>query len=327
MKKLGDDYRAQEKLLNELEERIRQEYSNAFIDIAHKSESYFKQFEKEDAEKLKLLEDGKITKKEYARWRLNEMAKGKRYNDLRETLARDFCNSDKLAMQMVNTYRKDAYALQMNYTTYDIEKSTRLNTSFTLYDRNTVEMLMKKDPDFLPAMDINYTKDFKWNKTKVNSTLIQGILQGESIPDISKRLSKVTGMDERSAIKNARTAMTSASNMARIDAYERAEDMGIRMKKVWIATLDDRTRDSHALLDGEERDIDEPFSNGLMYPADPSGEPSEVYNCRCTMVKQIDKYKTNWQDLSNRNVSKLGGMSYDEWKASHLKGDFEEDED
>lgn len=54
------------------------------------------------------------------------------------------------------------------------------------------------------------------------------------------------------------------------------------MVKQWDAALDSRTRDSHARLDGEIRELDEKFSNGLMFPGDPSGRPEEVINCRCT---------------------------------------------
>jgi uncharacterized protein with gpF-like domain len=126
-------------------------------------------------------------------------------------------------------------------------------------------------------------------------------------------------MDSRAAVRNARTAVTCAQNKARFDSYERAEELGIKMKKVWLATLDDRTRESHVDLDGEEVEINEKFSNGLMFPADPEGEPSMIYNCRCRMITQIDKYRTDWSDLKNRNSDKLGGMSYDEWKESRRK--------
>ena len=44
-----------------------------------------------------------------------------------------------------------------------------------------------------------------------------------------------------------------------------------------------------------------------------------AHNCRCRMITQIDKYRTDWSDLKNRNVDKLGGMSYDEWKETHGK--------
>ena len=56
--------------------------------------------------------------------------------------------------------------------------------------------------------------------------------------------------------------------------------------KQWDATLDKRTRDSHAQVDGEIRELDEKFSNGLMYPGDPNGRPEEVINCRCALLQR-----------------------------------------
>jgi hypothetical protein len=124
-------------------------------------------------------------------------------------------------------------------------------------------------------------------------------------------------MDKRAAIRNARTAITSAQNGGRLDSMKRAQQRGIGIKKGWMATLDARTRDSHAVMDGEVVELDKPFSNGLMRPADPHGEPSQVYNCRCRLTHEYDKYKTDWSNMENRNTSKLGDMSYEEWKNMH----------
>lgn len=57
---------------------------------------------------------------------------------------------------------------------------------------------------------------------------------------------------------------------------------GADVLKQWDATLDGRTRDSHRHVDGEIRELDEKFSNGLMFPGDPNGSAAEVVNCRCT---------------------------------------------
>jgi uncharacterized protein with gpF-like domain len=51
----------------------------------------------------------------------------------------------------------------------------------------------------------------------------------------------------------------------------------------WIAELDDHTRDSHAELDGTVIGIGESFDNGCAYPGDPSADPEETVNCRCTL--------------------------------------------
>jgi hypothetical protein len=80
--------------------------------------------------------------------------------------------------------------------------------------------------------------------------------------------------------------------------FEQAhDDYGIEMLHEWVATLDSRTRDTHAYLHGERIETDGRFSNGLRYPHDPEGPPEEVINCRCTVVsvlkglKESDAYR------------------------------------
>ena len=126
---------------------------------------------------------------------------------------------------------------------------------------------------------------------KINAETLQGILQGESMDKIAKRLRNVQEMNKTQAIRSARTIVTGAENKGRQDSYARAEADGIILERTWLATNDSRTRHSHAVLDGETKPIDIPFSNGLMYPGDPDGEPSEVYNCRCTLIAKVRGFK------------------------------------
>lgn len=159
--------------------------------------------------------------------------------------------------------------------------------SFTLLDAHTVERLQRDGDIKLPRKKVDIPKDERWNTKQMSSKLLQGILAGDDISTIAKSLMQVIGNNAASAVRNARTMVTGAENVGRLDSYEDLAEKGVVQKKVWIATADDRTRESHLLLDGEEVDIDKPFSNGLMYPADPSGDPSEVYNCRCSMRDHI----------------------------------------
>ena len=98
-------------------------------------------------------------------------------------------------------------------------------------------------------------------------------------------------MNKTQAIRSARTIVTGAENKGRQDSYARAEADGIILAKEWISTNDSRTRHSHAVLDGETRPIDTPFSNGLMYPGDPNGKPEEVWNCRCALAAVVKGFK------------------------------------
>ncbi len=315
--KQDEAFKETEKLLNQLESDIHKEYAQATKEMSEKVDAYFAKFKDEDEKQKALWKDGKISKKEYTEWRQRKMLTGKRYTQMRDTLAADLTKTDEIAMKMVGNKMVDVYALNMNYGTYSIEHDSKIDTSFTLYNHAAVERLIKTNPAILPIPKPNKMEDYKWNKQHLQSALTQGILQGESIDKIAQRFQRVSGMDERGAIRNARTAVTGAQNGGRFDAMERAKAEGVGLKKVWMATLDNRVRDSHAILDGEEKELDEEFSNGLLYPGDAEGEPSEVYNCRCRMVHQYDKYKTDWSNMDLRNDEKLGDMSYEEWKEAH----------
>ena len=66
------------------------------------------------------------------------------------------------------------------------------------------------------------------------------------------------------------------------------------MKREWIATNDGRTRHWHAELDGVEVDVDEPWVNEfgeIMFPGDPSADPANTYNCRCSMAANVIGFK------------------------------------
>ena len=168
----------------------------------------------------------------------------------------------------------------------------------------------------LPKRKMDIPADLRWNEKNIDSAVMQGILFGESIPKIAKRLQTVTNMNRAAAMRNARTAVTGAQNAAHLDASKEAEKLGIKVKKQWLATLDYRTRDSHAHLDGEIQELDDPFSNGLMYPGDPNGAPQEVYNCRCTLIDKIEDV-TEIEPVYRRdniNDELIEDMSYDEWK-------------
>lgn len=309
----GHEYADKE--LKSLEKRITKEYKQAAKEVEKKMNDYLAKFADKDAQMKKRLGAGEITASEYAEWRMRQMFTGDRWKAMSETLSADLVNVDKIAAGMINDSLSSSYAENFNYGTYEVESGANMSTSFALYDKNTVANLMKDDPKIIPKANVDIPKDMVWNKRKIISAVTQGILQGEAIPKIAKRLQSVTDMDRRAAIRNARTYTTAAENKGRIDSYDRAKDMGINVKKEWLATLDERTRMEHRHLDGMAVDNDEPFEvDGytIMYPGDPSAEPEMIYNCRCTLVARIVDYKYN----DERNDSKLGDMTYDEWKGA-----------
>lgn len=306
--------------LGKLERRIKKVYVQAYEETEAKLQDYLSRFATKDKIKQEQLRAGKITQDEYNYWRKGQVMIGKRWQEMVNSLAADYTNANRLAMSMVGDSLPGVYALNHDYGTFQVEKGSMVDTSYALYDRSTVEGLIRDNPNLLPRAKVNVPRDLRWNKQHVNNAVLQGILQGESNDKIASRLQTVTSMNHAAAIRNARTMTTGAENAGRTDSYKRAAEMGIELEQEWLATLDGRTRDSHRALDGERiplaKDKWHPakFSNGCRYPGDPEGPPWEVYNCRCTLVVAI---KGIDQSDAPRN-SKLGSMSYEEWYGGKL---------
>ena len=323
-----------DKIIEKIAKRLNREYKTANKDMEKKLEKYFKAFDRKDKEKRDLLKKGLITQQEYKDWRIGQIMIGKRWEEMLDTLAQDYHNTNEIARQIAKDNAYDVYALNHDYGTFQVEKESLVDTSYTLYDRGTVSRLAKADQKMLPDPSertlkrIRDAKEKRWSKQKLNSAIMQGILQGEPLAKVAKRLQSVTNMEKAQAMRNARTMMTNAQSSGRYDAYRRAKGMGIYFKVVWIATLDNRTRHEHRQLDGQMQEVDTPFEvdgQQIMYPADLGGTnykvpPELIYNCRCTIGAAIPGTKLYEQGLQGVDrFSRLKDMSYEEWKGEHKK--------
>ena len=328
MRLVDDGHEETEAILRKIEKRIAQEFKQAEKEIQEKLDDYLRRFQIKDELKRRALAAGEITLAEYNQWRTGQIMMGKRWAEMRDTLASDFANASQIARSTAFGYLPEVYALNHNYGTFQVERGSMIDTSYTLFDRQTVERLMlDENGDFIPEpgrrlrQQIATGKAMEWNKKNVQSVMLQGILQGESIPQMATRLANSVGEQNRKvAVRNCRTLVTGVQNAGRVDSYDRARKMGIDVRKEWLATLDMRTRHWHRELDGQVVDNDKPFENSvgkIMFPGDPDADPANIYNCRCTLIASIKGFEDDASDLSLRRSDKLGSMSYQEWKDSH----------
>lgn len=309
-------------ILDGLERVIYDNYREAAIEMRGKALRYLEQFREEDFRRREELKAQGINPKDspdYVRWRQSHIAQGRRWIEMMDILATDMVHHNQITASAINGHMPEVYATGYNYSIYGGETRGGVITPFTLYDRRTVERLLRDNPPLLPPPNpkVDIPKDMRWNTQLISSQVAQGIMQGETIDQIADRLSdRVVIPNRTSAMRTARTAVTSAENAGRLQGYYDLESVGIQLVKTWLATPDDRVRDSHRDIDGETVDTAKEFSNGLMYPGDPNGDAAEVYNCRCTMYSEVVMAKPK---NGARPDSSRSGMSYDEWKRTKEK--------
>lgn len=276
-----------------MEKRIRKIYKQARREITAEWDKYMKHGQ----ERLSVLYDlyvnadykDKQEAKQAYQDALNAYTlKNNRYRDMIADVTLRLAKVNQIAVDYLNGEMPQIY--QVNYN-QAIRGVKQLGIDFTIVDEATIERRITDGDITLPRKELNITKDMLWNTKQLNSSLLQGLLQGESIVKIAERILPIVGNNENAAIRNARTMVTGAENQGRLDRYKQLEKQGAVLNKVWIATHDGRVRQWHLEMDGQEVDIHQKFtdSNGyqLDYPGDPSAHPSTVYNCRCSMKTHI----------------------------------------
>lgn len=121
--------------------------------------------------------------------------------------------------------------------------------------------------------------------------------EGWSNDQIIKELSDLTEIRNRARMI-VRTETVRAANYGVLLGADKYE---YEVEKEWIAVNDNRTRHSHANVDGQKRETDEKFANGLLFPGDPNAPANEVCNCRCSMA-MVAKRDSRGRLIPKRNL-------------------------
>lgn len=347
-----------DQILAEIEAKTHAAYKQAAKELEAKAEKQWDKLFKKYNEVEQQLNKGEITKAEFDAWFSRQSAMAQQMTDLAEVLAKDLHKTNQIAAKIATDSMADVYALNANYAMYDIfdkgglhpvsydwyvndvlkGKPANMGASFLLYNHDTAELLLKTEwsvaPEkgknsLLPAPSKKKLKELKalkatnpdqlWDQKHLESAILQGVLQGEPSWKIAKRLSGVATMDERQAIRNARTMTTNVQNMGRQRSYLNAKDMGIDLVIEWCANLDGVTRDSHRHMHGERRSNTKTgkFSNGCRWPGDPQGPAAEVYNCRCTTLSWVKGFEHD--KVTDNPYLQDKQMTFEEWQNAMKK--------
>lgn len=323
--------------LENLEKKIAEVYSDAQKELEKTAKDYFNKFAERDEKERAKLDSGKITEQQYQQWRLAQMGRGERFNKLAEEMAHRATETNEVAVAYVNDVTPSIYTLNRNHEAYMIEKlgyDMKIGQDFTLINEQTIKRMIVKSPDIMPyyppARAVKRGIDLEYGQKYIKKHVTSGILQGKGVGKIADDLQRdLTNMNRASALRTARTAVTSAQNGGRQATMERAVEMGIPIQKKWKRVHDIHTRPEHAAADGQTVPVNEPFIVGgekLMHPGDPSGSGWNIYNCRCiegSVEKEgivAEKRQMRARNPETGRNELVEDMTYEEWaKARGLK--------
>ena len=205
---------------------------------------------------------------------------------------------------------KESYYLNM----YVTEMQTKAAIGFNLVPEKAVEASVN-----LPQSGLTYiqtiTKNFANSLTKIKQTITNGIIRGDSYNTMAKSVKDLFDGDAYNATRVIWTETHRTMVQGAIMSYDEAEDLGVKSRRVWIATLDTRTRDTHQDMDGEYADKQGIFTlpDGVQTKGPGlTGYAEHDINCRCRVVCEVADYKPVKRRAKDQGV--IENMTYPKWK-------------
>ena len=321
--------------MQNLDRRLRQVYGNAATTAARNHQRALQRLTAFDARDLSLVDFGGISRNYHAltSGRVNAAAEAMRQNYLlqvertkaiADNIARDLSKSGQIAARMIRGEQLNIFQNNYNWAVRDIQQQFPHNINFSVYNRHQLAALFQDGDPFRKVgvreyynrkarqyvQDVAFGRlgDSKAIRKRMQNQLAEALMLGEGIPQIAARIRSVTQMSLRQARRVARTETIRTANMGRyLAAGQATEEYGIILDKKWIATNDERTRDSHAAMHGQVVGQHEiftlPSGETAHFPLDDSLSASECVNCRCMIIFVVrsSRQSENYQNLVAKN--------------------------
>jgi len=261
----------------------------------------------EETEK-KLLQTYKTAAKEIKE-KLNELNKKDQLNEeelfrygrlegLKKSIAEEVKTLQKEAQTEIRQELKQMYKSQYELKTTEFLKLTgkdnlKTRLSFAALSKETVKNALVNQFDF-----VGWENRLKTNLARTINRMQQdvatGIVSGEGYRKIAERIENTINVSFYEAERIARTEAGRVQEQSNVDAMDKAESLGIKFRRIWLATSDDRTRDSHSAMNGQVADEEGFFTfiegdNAGVKTRGPhmSGIAEEDINCRCDVITEL----------------------------------------
>ena len=262
--------------------RLKSIYNTSLKDIEKKAQAL-----QDDINRLGTLANLAVSDEEKAQFLSMQQSKiyQKQYQDaLRKQIGSVLDNMQVEEFRTVSEYLSKCYEEGFIGTMFDLQ-GQGIPLCFP-FDQEAMVRAVQLDSKISNGLYSRLGEDVSMLKRKISAQVSRGIATGMSWQQVAQQLAGTTNIGFNNAVRITRTEGHRIQVQSGMDACYKAKEKGADVVKQWDATLDSSTRESHVAVDGEIRELDEKFSNGLMYPGDPSGGAAEVVNCRCALLQR-----------------------------------------
>lgn len=231
----------------------------------------------------------------------------------------------------VQEYLQDCYLTGHTAVLYELQ-SDGLRLSLPIPQDKVYQAAINDTKLVKPLYD-SIGEDFAELKKHITDIVSAGFASGASYGDMANQITgKMIGnyaTMRGGALGRAklivRTEGNRIANAARLEAARTAKQQGADLVKQWDSTMDKKTRPHHVQLDGQVRELDEPFEVDGRKAQAPGrfGIASEDINCRCHAysrprwaVRADGDYK---YDNQHRALVKVSSESYAAYRTGYVQ--------
>ena len=191
----------------------------------------------------------------------------------------------------VSDYMTKCYRDGYTGVMYDLQK-TGIPIIMPI-DQAAVVRAIQTDSKLSKSLYDKMGEDVTYLKKAVRAEVSRGIANGSTWNEVAVKLSRHMANTPfqkayNNSIRIARTEGHRIQVQSALDAQHVAKSKGADIVKQWDATLDGATREHHQMLDGQIREVDEPFEVANLKVEAPGmfGLASEDCNCRCCLLQR-----------------------------------------
>lgn len=248
-----------------------------------------------------------------------DLSKYNRLTNLEKNIADNLKTAYDVQVRTTKKAVKGAFESAFYYGTFELEQEAKIPLMFGLLKKEAVNAVVE-GPHRWPQIAKGHTK---LTNAKIRDQIMQGVVQGKDAGQVTKAVAKEMNIAASKACRIVRTETHRAQNQGSLDSFMEASKKGVIIQKVWVATLDERTRASHRVMDGQIVEINEEFiMPGDIKALAPglSGSASSDINCRCIIRAEVVGYSP--QARRSREDGIIPQQTYQQWaKAKGIKFD------
>ncbi len=251
---------------------------------------------------------------------LADASKYNRWGNLEKDLVNTVKKTTGKSFRITKKAITDQFEENFYHTAFEMERQAALNLRFGMLSEDVVNAAIQN-----PLDKIGWGKRTLKQSTllvdQLRTDIAQALIQGKGYAEMSKTLKNRMEIGASKAMRILRTEAHRAQSEGRLDAMVKgeaaADRLGLDMQRVWVASLDDRTRPTHGVADGQVAKNGDGgevmFTVAGVRARGPGlvGVAAEDINCRCTTRSQVKGHEPEYRRVRGEGIGKI--ETYEQW--------------